>query len=117
MADCCTDMHNNLNEIPIFLYCLRCGLIIGVAYDIFRIPRRIQSAIVIGIADTLFGLFACAASAATLLYCDNGTIRMFSLFGIALGALIWQLLPGRLLRSCIARVSVTLRSRRAERMR
>lgn len=110
-------MHNNLNEIPIFLYCLRCGLIIGIVYDIFRIPRRIRSKLVIGIADTLFGAFACAASALTLLYCDNGTIRLYSLFGIALGALVWQLLPGRLLRSCAARVSVTLRSRRAERTR
>ena len=33
-----------------------------------------------------------------LLYCDHGKIRFFTLFAIAAGALLWQILPGKLLR-------------------
>lgn len=97
-------MHTNLNEIPILLCCLWCGLAIGILYDVFRLLRRIRSVIVTAIADLLFGLLAFAMLFAVLLYCDDGRVRLFSLFGVLLGAVLWQRLPGRLIRSCFARV-------------
>ena len=55
-------------------------------------------------ADTLFGAIAIGITAGALLYCDHGKIRFFTLFAIAAGALLWQILPGKLLRIMIMKL-------------
>ena len=88
-------MQNTLNQIPVFLCCLWCGLAAGIIYDLFRLVR---------IRDTLFGAIAIGITAGALLYCDHGKIRFFTLFAIAAGALLWQILPGKLLRIMIMKL-------------
>lgn len=97
-------MRNNLNEIPIFLYCIRCGIIIGILYDLFRIIRRSNHPVLTGIADSLFGICAIAMAGLTFLYCDNGNLRFYSFFGMFLGAAIYQKYPGKLIRTSIAKL-------------
>lgn len=96
-------MHNNLDELPVFLCCIYAGLAIGIIYDAFRLMRLARNAFFTHAADLLFGIIATGVTAAILLYADNGSVRLFSLFGIVCGALCWQLFPGRLLRMLISK--------------
>ncbi len=102
-------MHNNLDELPVFLCCIYSGLAIGIIYDAFRLIRLVRNAFFTHVADLLFGITAIGIAAATLLYADNGSIRLFSLFGIVCGALCWQLFSGRFLRMLISKVKNTFK--------
>ena len=97
-------MQNNLNEIPIFLCCLWSGLAIGIIYDVFRIPRMLHNKFITAVSDLLFGISALALAVITVLYCDDGALRLFTVSGFIAGALIWQMLPGRLIRYCLAKI-------------
>lgn len=97
-------MQNTLNQIPVFLCCLWCGLAAGIIYDLFRLVRIRGNRFVTAAADTLFGAIAIGITAGALLYCDHGKIRFFTLLAIAAGALLWQILPGKLLRIMIMKL-------------
>lgn len=97
-------MQNTLNQIPVFLCCLWCGLAAGIIYDLLRLVRIRGNRFATAAADTLFGAIAIGITAGALLYCDHGKIRFFTLFAIAAGALLWQILPGKLLRIMIMKL-------------
>ena len=101
-------MQNTLNQIPVFLCCLWCGLAAGIIYDLFRLVRIRGNRFVTAAADTLFGAIAIGITAGALLYCDHGKIRFFTLFAIAAGALLWQILPGKLLRIMIMKLKLSI---------
>ena len=66
-------MQNTLNQIPVFLCCLWCGLAAGIIYDLFRLVRIRGNRFVTAAADTLFGAIAIGITAGALLYhavCD-----------------------------------------------
>ena len=69
-----------------------------------RLVRIRGNRFVTAAADTLFGAIAIGITAGALLYCDHGKIRFFTLFAIAAGALLWQILPGKLLRIMIMKL-------------
>lgn len=73
-------------------------------YDLFRLVRIRGNRFATAAADTLFGAIAIGITAGALLYCDHGKIRFFTLFAIAAGALLWQILPGKLLRIMIMKL-------------
>ena len=91
-------MQNSLTEIPIFLYCLRTGLVMGIIYDVMRLFRIRQGKIVNGIGDVIFGLIAVALSALTLCYCDYGKLRLYEFLGLGLGVWLYRFFPSRLIR-------------------
>ena len=97
-------MQNTLNQIPVFLCCLWCGLAAGIIYDLFRLVRIRGNRFATAAADTLFGAIAIGITAGALLYCDGVKRRFFTLFAIAAGALLWQILPGKLLRIMIMKL-------------
>lgn len=99
-------MHNALNEIPILLYCLRTGLIIGTCYDLLGFFRLSGRKLLNALIDICFGLFATAAAGLTLLYCDSGIIRLYELFGMLAGAFLFHEYPGKLLRTVIAGIRI-----------
>lgn len=97
-------MHNALNEIPIFLSCLRTGLLTGVLYEILSLFRLSGKRVLCAVIDVVFGLAATAAAALTLLYCDYGRIRLYELVAMILGAFIIHRYPGKLIRSAFAAI-------------
>ena len=105
-------MQNNLNEIPVFLCCLWSGFAIGILYDVFRIPRMLHNKFIAALSDLLFGIAALILAIITLLYCDDGALRLFTVCGIIAGAVIWQLLPGRLIRCCLAKIGMLIRRKK-----
>lgn len=110
-------MHNNLDELPVLLSCIYSGIAVGIIYDIFRLMRITANAFMTHVADLLFGIAAVGIAALTLVYADNGTVRLFSLLGIACGALCWQLFPGRLIRMLISRLKNAVKRRTASKDR
>lgn len=108
-------MQNSLAEIPIFLYCLRTGLIIGIIYDVMRLFRFRQGRIVNGMVDVIFGLIAVALSALTFFYCDYGKLRLYEFLGLGLGAWLYLFFPSRLIRHVFS--SIMLRINDAKLMR
>lgn len=105
-------MQNNLNEIPVFFCCLWCGFALGIIYDVFRLLRISGGRLVTAAADTLFGIIAAAVTAGALLYCDHGKVRLFTLFAVVSGALLWQILPGKLLRMTLSRIKNGLKRKK-----
>ncbi len=105
-------MYNSLNEIPIFLYCLRTGLLIGICYEMFRLFRLSGNRIVNGIIDAAFGIIAVSAAALTLLYCNDGILRAYEFAGMFIGAFIYYKYPGRLIRMAFAAIRVRMEQKR-----
>lgn len=102
-------MNTTLNEIPIFLYCLRTGLLAGVFYEILFPFRLYGKKFITGITDVLYALITSAGAWLTLLYCNNGKIRLYELIAMILGAIIVHKYPGRLIKQTYSKIKLKLR--------
>lgn len=90
-------MQQTLDQFPVFLFMLYCGLVIGVLYDLFRLLRLpFSSAIVSGILDGAFYMLAGAIFALSLLYANNGEFRFYTLIASGVGIFIEQRFTGAL---------------------
>lgn len=79
-------------EIGVFLKSMAGGMIVLVAYDILRIFRRVvkHSAPAVAAEDLLYWI-SCAIFLFQMLYrANDGVIRWFCLFGIALGMVVYN---------------------------
>lgn len=84
-------MSNTLNELPIFLGAIYGGLLIGVAYDLFRLVRLpFRNRWIIGFIDAAFYAVAGAMAALTLLVINGGSIRLYAIAGLLLGVFSYQ---------------------------
>ena len=110
-------MRIDLAELPLLLGCLWCGSVLGIAYDLLRLPRLRGGRLITAICDFVFGALFFFLTAATLFYCDSGRLRAYSIPVILLAFLVWQLLPGRLLRLTAASAFGRIRDRKAPRGR
>ena len=98
-------MRNTLAEVPVFLGCLCCGLVIGTLYCVFMpLHAFVKNTLIHGILDALFYCAALGASAFALLYLNGGVIRFYTLLGIGLGICIVLLSSGRLIRALMERL-------------
>lgn len=89
-------MRNVLGELPVFLTCIYGGLIIGAAGFVLRLPRRIiyarrkKTALwvrgVLALLDILCCAVGLAVAALTLYIANGGSVRLYALIGIAIGA-------------------------------
>ena len=95
------DRFAQVNELKYFLLSMLCGALAAAAYDFLRARRREKNvrAVFVYIEDVLC-LIVLGLLAYALAFSENaGVIRWYSLFGIALGALILKLVLGdRLMR-------------------
>ena len=105
-------MQNSLAEIPIFLYCLRIGLVMGIIYDAMRLFRIRRGKIVSGAVDVIFGLIAVALSALTLFYCDYGKLRLYEFLGLGLGVWLYLFFPSRLIRHAFSSMMLRIHGAR-----
>ncbi len=94
-------MRIDLGELPLVLGCLRCGFLLGIVYDLLRLPRRFGKLAAAG-SDAVFGCVFFVFCGATLLAFDSGRIRFFSIPLILAAFALWVISPGKLLRSLLA---------------
>ncbi len=86
-----------LNELRLFGCCLLCGTILGLLFDLFRIPRRLYR-INDGwtlVQDLLYFMLAGGLTIYTLFTTNAGVLRGFELVALGLGFLGYQFFLSR----------------------
>ena len=78
------------NQPLIFLWCVLCGIIIGIIFDLFRVHRTFfkVSKIGVGIADFIFWLLSGFVALEFIIIFNNGILRVFEFIGIFVGAML-----------------------------
>ncbi len=102
-------MSTTLNEIPIFLYCLRTGLLAGILYEMLAIIRLHGNKYLSGVTDVVYAVIVSVGAWLTLLYCNNGKIRLYEISAMVLGAIIVHKYPGKLIKQGYLRLKLKLR--------
>ena len=105
-------MTDNLAELPILLFCCRCGFILGIVYDLLRFVRLGGGAVTTVLADLAFGAALFFLAGGMLLYIAEGKLNAYDLAAIFLCFLLWQRLPGRLVRGAISAAASAITARR-----
>lgn len=82
------------------------GIFLGLVYDGVRFIRRLLSPIgkdiiFANIFDILYFVFAGAAYCVFLYVASNGRFRWFTALALALGFIVYRLLPGRLIKTFV----------------
>ena len=92
-----------LAELSLFGTCLLCGGMIGLLFDLFRVPRRIfpPSPTLTVVTDLCFFTASALLTAVTLFHANGGVLRGFELFGLLLGFLGYLLTLSKLLLPCL----------------
>jgi len=84
-------MSNTLLQPAAFLALAYGGIVTGIAYDIFRMIRRIFPYRFVGaLCDALFLLCAAAVFVLALLYAAGGELRAYLVIGYLFGFLVQQ---------------------------
>ncbi len=91
-------------EVQFFLISIVSGMIILVAYDILRIFRRIirHHFTIVAVEDILFWIAAALFIFSVMYQQNNGIIRGFSVLGMCLGMLIYNIVFSRILVDAIS---------------
>ena len=91
---------STVNQGYAFLIMLYAGIAIGLLYDSFRLLRRLSRAksFITGVLDAAFWLTACAVAIVALYYACEGEVRLYAIAGLGLGALLYALGLGLLVR-------------------
>lgn len=94
------------HQTVIFLSSLLWGVVLGVVYDVFRVYRVcVKSGTVsIAVQDVLFFSICAATVFLFLMGTVNGQLRVFCIFGIFLGSVIYRLSVGDLAVKIIASI-------------
>lgn len=107
-------MEGNQSELPLLALLLLSGNLLAVLYDLLR-PIRRFGRFLKAAADLFFGCAFFALTAYVLLVFDSGRLRGYSLPAVFAGFLLFELLPGRMLRTLFADLLAPLKKRRDER--
>lgn len=84
-------MSNTLLQPAAFLTLAYGGIAAGIAYDVFRLLRRLLHWRIAGtICDALFLICATAIAAAALLFATGGMLRPYLCIGFLTGFLLQQ---------------------------
>lgn len=94
------------NQAQLFLVFIINGIIIGILFDFFRILRKSFKTIDLGtyIEDFLFWILTGFSILFTLFKFNNGEIRLYMFFAIAIGILLYMLIFS----SHIIRINVSI---------
>lgn len=78
-------------EIFLFAVCALFGVFAALVFDSFRVSRRLvrTGTVLTGIEDILFWIITALCFFALCLRFNNGEIRVFMLFGVMAGALVY----------------------------
>ncbi|QNO14863.1 hypothetical protein HYG86_08795 [Alkalicella caledoniensis] len=85
-------------QVNIFIGTLIWGLILGVVFDVYRFifPSNKVKGITQYILDTLFWISVTVATFGVLIFTDHGQVRIYLLFAMAIGFVLYMLLFSRL---------------------
>ena len=85
-------MENSItSQAYLFVICFLCGVIIGIFFDIFRILRKSFKTpdLVTYIEDIIFGIITGVFLIFILFVLNNGQLRFYIFFGLALGIILY----------------------------
>ena len=104
-------LYETFGQGRIFLLMGAAGVLIGLWYDLCGLLRRVLAAgpLLSLLADALFGLGAALLFAAASVAADWGRVRLYQVLAAALGALLYALSAGPLLRRLAGRASALFR--------
>lgn len=90
-------------QLIAFFYCMLCGVLIAVTFDIFRIIRRLFASgeVRTFIEDLLYWLIASVIVFAFILKFNAGEIRWYMLVGVFLGGYMYLVTVSSLIIRCI----------------
>lgn len=99
-----------VTELRLFGICLLCGTVLGLLFDLFRVPRRLfkTGAKLTLFQDLLYFLLAGGLTVYTLFSANSGILRGFELIGIVLGFAGYQLLLSKMLLPFLVKVTAIL---------
>ncbi len=84
-------MQTTLAQISELLATLYCGLFIGLVYEVLRLLRRVFQAgkWLTALFDILFWIIAAVVAALALFIINGGNLRLYSVCGFLLGAMMF----------------------------
>lgn len=84
-------MTNTLLQPVALLLMAYGGILTGILYDFFRLPRRLfTSRLIHVLCDVLFVIFSCAVIALSFLLASGGAIRPYLCLGLLAGFFLQQ---------------------------
>jgi len=98
-------------QLYIFLATLYGGIVIGFMYDVYKIYRNIlkPKKLVAIIQDLLFWIAISVVAISVLMYSNDGDVRIYSLIGFILGALMYNLLLSKIVVKTINKILYTIK--------
>ncbi len=87
------------HEMFVFFCSVLCGAVLFFVYDLFRLIRQIADPgrMIVHLHDLLFWIMALTVTFFTVLYINNGSVRLYELLGIALGAFLYGFMLSELI--------------------
>ena len=94
-----------ISQVYVFIGAFVCGLIVGFIYDIFRVFRKIVKSGIkyIGVQDMFFWVVAASVVFIYIFTMNDGELRWYEFFGIAIGTLSYGVLLSRFARKILLR--------------
>ena len=88
---------NGTSQLINFGYSIIVGISLCIVYDIIRIMRKLFNTklIIVNIEDVIFALFSSFTVFGMMLVNREGRMRAFIIFGIFLGALVFEIVLGK----------------------
>lgn len=89
-----------------FLVAFLLGIGLGIAYEIFRVPRLLLciSPILVFVADTLYFFLCSVVLFLFVFFANDGQVRLFLLLSTAVGGMLYALTVGRFVRHLAIRI-------------
>ncbi len=105
-------MHTTLTQISELLATIYAGLFIGLVYEALRLFRRILRAgkWLTALFDLLFWAVAALVAALALFHINGGQLRLYSVCGFLLGALLFIFGIGPVFASAFSFIALPFRS-------
>lgn len=94
-------------ELRLFLICLLCGMVLGLLFDLFRVPRRLfATGIKLTLAqDLLYFFIAGGLTVYTLMSANSGILRGYEVLALFLGFLVYILLLSRVFLPILVKIT------------
>ena len=98
------------SELVVCLLCLMSGMLSGVIYDVFRVSRKVKKSkvYVIFIQDIVFWILTSFLTFYVIFYSNDGILRWYEMFLIAIGFLLYELSLSHLVSYIIEKLAETI---------
>jgi len=90
-------------EVYVFLCAMATGAGIYFLYDLFRLIRQQTqcATLIVQVQDAIFWVLSLCLMFFVMLHANNGSVRLYEFFGVALGAFLYGLLLSKVMRTLL----------------